>query len=311
MEENQTQPVDYEPKEKDSRRAIVIVVITVLLAVNGLLLWQFFDKKSHLEDLSLTLETTLSEKESLSAELQAMKAEYDKVNQENAALQSQLSEKDQEIKSKMAEIQRLINSGDAAQLRKAKTELEQLRQMNQVYIAQADSLRIANDQLNQQNLALNSNLEAERGRIQNLTQENTMLANKVAIGSVLKTINMKASGVKYKSSGKESETSKASSVDKIKVCLTVLENLVADRGSKEAYLRVLSPDGAVMSTSSETFMYNNQATLYTSKESFDYDNKNTDLCFYWTKGSEYSKGKYTIEVYVEGNLIGTTMLTLK
>jgi hypothetical protein len=133
----------------------------------------------------------------------------------------------------------------------------------------------------------------------------------VAIGSVLKTVNMKSTGVKFKSSGKESETSKASSVDKIKTCFTVLENLVTDRGSKDAYLRVLSPDGAVMSTSSETFMYNNQATLYTSKESFDYDNKDTNLCLYWTKGSVYSKGKYIIEVYVEGNLIGSTTLTLK
>jgi hypothetical protein len=286
-------------------------VISVLLAVNGLLLWQFFDKKSHLEDLNLTLETTISQKDALSAELQTMKAEYDKINQENAGLQSQLSEKDQEIKSKMAEIQRLINSGDAAQLRRAKAELEQLRQMNQSYIAQVDSLRLANDQLNQQNMALNSSLEAERGRLQNLTQENTMLANKVAIGSVLKTINMKASGVKYKASGKESETNKAGSIDKIKTCFTILENLITDRGSKEAYLRVLSPDGAVMSTSSETFMYNNQATLYTSKESFDYDNKDTNLCLYWTKGSQYSKGKYTIEVYVDGNMIGSTGLTLK
>lgn len=311
MEENQMQPADFEPQEKDSRKAIVVVVISVLLAVNGLLLWQFFDKKSHLEELNMTLETTLSEKETLSAELQRMKAEYDKVNQENAALQSQLAEKDEEIKSKMAEIQRLINSGDAAQLRRAKAELEQLRALNQSYISQVDSLKISNDQLNQQNLALNSSLDAERGRVQNLTQENTMLANKVAIGSVLKTLNMKATGVKFKSSGKESETNKASSVDKIRTCFTVLENLVTDRGSKDAYLRVLSPDGAVMSTSSETFMYNNQATLYTSKESFDYDNKDTNLCLYWTKGSEYSKGKYTIEVYVEGNMIGSTSLTLK
>jgi len=311
MEENQMEPVDYEPKEKDSRKAIVIVVISVLLAVNGLLLWQFFDKKAHLEDLSANLESTISEKESLSAELQRMKAEYDKVNQENAAIQSQLSEKDQEIKSKMAEIQRLINSGDAAQLRRAKAELAQLHQLNDVYLAQLDSMRTANDQLNQQNLTLNSTLESERGRLQNLTQENTMLANKVAIGSVLKTINMKASGVRFKSSGKETETSRAGSVEKLRTCFTIIENLIADRGSKDAYLRVLSPDGAVMSTSSETFMYNNQATLYTAKESFDYDNKDTDLCLYWTKGSQYTKGKYTIEVYVEGNLIGSASLTLK
>ncbi|MBL7915201.1 MAG: hypothetical protein JNL49_09145 [Bacteroidia bacterium] len=302
---------EFDKKEQDSKKVIVIVVISILLGVNGLLLWQFFDKKTHLEEVNMTLESTLSEKESLSAELQRMKVEYEKINQENASLQNQLTAKDEEIKSKMAEIQRLINSGDAAQLRRAKQELASLKTLNQTYIADLDSLKLANEELNAQNSNLNSSLLSERGKVQNLTQENTMLANKVAMGSVLKTINIKASGVKYRSSGKESESNRASSVDKIRTCFTVLENLVVDRGTKDAYLRVLSPDGAVMSTSSETFIYNNQATLYTAKESFEYDNKQTDLCLYWTKGSIYTKGKYIIEIYVDGNLIGSTNLTLK
>jgi flagellar basal body-associated protein FliL len=311
MDENATQPTDFDKKEQDSKKVIVIVVISILLGVNGLLLWQFFDKKTHLEEVSMTLESTLSEKESLTAELQRMKVEYEKVNQENSTLQTQLSAKDEEIKSKIAEIQKLINSGDAAQLRKAREELAALRLLNENYMAQLDSLKIVNDELNTQNTTLNSSLVSERGRVQNLTQENTLLANKVAIGSVLKTMNVKANGVKYKSSGKETETTRASAVSKIRVCFTILENLVANRGTKDAYIRVLSPDGAVMSTSSETFMYNNQATLYTTRESFDYDNKQTDLCLYWTKGSIYAKGKYLIEVYVDGSLIGSTDLTLK
>ncbi len=297
--------------EQDSKKAIVIVVIAILLGVNGLLLWQFFDKKTHLEEVNQALQTTISEKESLSAELEKVKTEYEKVNQENAALQAQLSSKDEEIKSKMAEIQKLINSGDAAQLRRAKTEMENLRLLNRNYLAQLDSLKIVNTDLMEKNTVLSSTLQSERGKIQNLTQENSMLANKVAIGSVLKTINTKATGVRYRSSGKEVETSKASSTDKIRICFTVLENLVSDRGTKYAYIRVLSPDGAVMSTSSETFIYNNQATLYTTRETFEYDNKDTDICLYYTKGSTYIKGKYTIEIYVDGSLIGSTSLVLK
>ncbi len=311
MDENTMQQNDFDKKEQDSKKVIVIVVISILLGVNGLLLWQFFDKKTQLDEVSITLESTLSEKESLSAELKRMKVEYEKINQENSSLQIQLTTKDEEIKSKMAEIQKLINSGDAAQLRKAREELTALRLMNENYIAQLDSLKLVNDELNAQNSNLNSSLLSERGRIENLTQQNSMLANKVAMGSVLKTLNLKATGVKYKTSGKETETNKASAVSKIRICLTVLENLIVDKGTKDAYIRVLSPDGAVMSTSSETFQFNNQATLYTTRESFEYDNKQTDLCLYWTKGSQYTKGKYTIEVYTDGSLIGATNLTLK
>lgn len=298
-------------KDQDSKKVIVIIVISILLGVNALLLWQFFDKKTHLEQVSRELDTTMAEKESLSAELQRVKTEYEKLNQENASLQNQLSAKDEEIRLKIAQIQKLINSGDANQLRKAKEELASLKELNQRYIAQIDSLNIANKMLSEENVSLNQNLSSANTKVSSLTQENSVLANKVAIASVLKTNNLKAMGVRYKSSGKETETTKAKNTDRIKTCFTIMENLVIEKGPKDIYVRVLSPDGAVMSTTSETFIFNGQATLYTTKESIMYENRNTDLCVYWEKGNTYNAGLYTIELYCENNQIGVASLTLK
>jgi hypothetical protein len=296
---------------QDSKKVIVIIVISILLGVNGLLLWQFFDKKTHLEQVSRELDTTVAEKESLSAELQRVKMEYEKLNQENASLQNQLSAKDEEIRLKIGQIQKLINSGDAVQLKKAKEELIALKTLNQNYNLQIDSLKLANKQLNDQNVSLSQNLTTVTTKVNDLTQQNSVLSNKVAIASALKTANVKATGVKYKGSGKESEATKAKSTDRIKTCFTIIENLVVDKGPKDIYMRVISPDGAVMSTSSETFTFNGQATLYTTKESIMYENRNTDLCVYWQKGSAYNKGKYSIELFCEGNQIGTAALELK
>jgi predicted nuclease with TOPRIM domain len=298
-------------KDQDSKKVIVIIVITILLGVNALLLWQFFDKKTHLEQVSRELDVTMAEKESLSAELQRVKTEYEKLNQENASLQNQLSAKDEEIRLKIAQIQKLINSGDATQLKKAKEELTALKALNQVYIVQIDSLKIANKQLVDENVSLNQNLSTANVKVSSLTQENSLLANKVAIASVLKTANLRALGVRYKGSGKETETTKAKSTDRIKTCFTISENLVVEKGPKDIFVRVLSPDGAVMSTSSETFIFNGQATLYTTKESIMYENRDTDLCVYWEKGNTYNSGKYTIELYCEGNQIGVATLVLK
>ncbi|MEP7265847.1 MAG: hypothetical protein ABI772_15185 [Bacteroidota bacterium] len=302
---------DFEPRDQDSKKVIVIIVISILLGVNGLLLWQFFDKKTHLEQVSRELDTTVAEKESLSAELQRVKTEYDKLNQENSSLQNQLSAKDEEIKQKIAEIQKMINSGDASQLKKAKEELLSLKTLNQNYIAQVDSLKASNKMLTDQNSTLSQNLNSVTTQVSTLTQENNVLSSKVALAAVLRTINLKAIGVRYKGSGKESESTKAKTTTKIKTCFTIQENLVVDKGPKDIFVRVLSPDGAVMSTSSETFLYNNQATLYTTKESIMYENRNTDLCVFWDKGGKYASGKYTIELYCEGSQMGVTTLTLK
>jgi predicted nuclease with TOPRIM domain len=310
MTENFDSP-ELENKEQDSKKVIVIVVISILLAVNGLLLWQFFDKKTHLEEVNKTLDSTIAERDMISSELQRVKTEYEKISQENAGLQSQLAAKDEEIKSKIEEIQRLINSGDAAQLKKAKEELAILRQMNQVYVMQLDSLKKVNESLSMENKSLNVNLSEERNKVQSLTQENMLLANKVAIGSILRTTDVKTIGVRYKSSGKEVETNKASAVERFKTCFTILENAVVDRGNKEVFIRIISPDGSVLSTNSETFMFNSQAILYSSKDSFDFDNNRINLCFYTNKGSTLSKGKYLVEIYSGGNLIGTTSIVLK
>ena len=297
--------------DQDSKKVIVIIVISILLGVNGLLLWQFFDKKTHLEQVSHELDSTVAEKESLSAELQRVKTEYDKLNQENSSLQNQLSAKDEEIKQKIAEIQKLINSGDAVQLKKAREELILLNTLSQTYNSQIDSLRASNLLLSQQNTNLTDSLSTTTTKVSTLTQENSLLSNKVAIASALKTVNVTAMGVRYKSSGKESESNRTKSINKIKTCFTILENQVADKGLKDIYVRVLSPDGAVLSTSAQTFEMNGQPTLYTTKESFNYDNKNMDLCVYWEKGSAYIPGKYTIELYCEGNAIGSVPLVLK
>lgn len=302
---------ETDQKDQDSKKVIVIIVISILLGVNGLLLWQFFDKKTHLDQVSHELETTVAEKESLSAELQRVKTEYEKLNQENASLQNQLSGKDEEIRQKIAQIQKLINSGDATQLKKAKEEMASLKSLNQNYVLQVDSLRTANKMLNDQNAQLSQNLTSVSTKVNDLTQQNSMLSNKVAIASVLKTANIKALGVRYKGNGKETESTKAKSTDRIKTCFTIIENLVVEKGPKDIFVRVLSPDGAVMSTSSETFTFNGQAALYTTKESIMYENRNTDLCVYWEKGSVYNPGKYTIELFCEGNQIGSTSLVLK
>jgi len=298
-------------QENDSKKGVVIVVISILLGVNGLLLWQFFDKKTHLEQVSRELDTTAAEKDALSAELQRVKTEYEKLNQENIELQNQLSAKDEEIQLKIVQIQKLLNSGDATQLKKAREELATLRALNQSYIAQVDSLKSANKQLADENTSLNQTLSTTTNRVNSLSQENSMLANKVAIASILKTSNIRSLGVRYKGSGKEVETNRAKTTERIKTCFTIQENLVVEKGPRDIFVRVLSPDGAVMSTSSETFLYNDQPTLYSTKESIMYENRNTDLCVYWEKGSTYATGKYSIELYCEGNMIGSSVLVLK
>ncbi len=300
---------DYQ--EQGPKKGIVIIVITILLGTNGLLLWQFFDKKNSLDLANQTIVTTTAEKDALQMQLNQFKAEYEKIKSDNASLQNQLSEKDEEIKAKVSEIQNLIRLGGPAQIARAKAELAKLKEMNDVYVAHIDSLNVVNAKLQQENLNLSSNLSKEMSKVENLSAENSRLYSKVSAGSVLKALNIVTDGLRYRSNGKEVLTQKAKQVQKIRTHFTLGENQVVDKGPIEIYIRVLNPDGSVMSAEKNSFKANGQDISYTVKEIVEYNNSETPVEILLAKGSEFVKGKYMVEIYSGGVQIGKSQIELK
>ncbi len=301
---------DYQ--EQGPKKGIVIIVITILLGTNGLLLWQFFDKKNSLDLANQTIVTTTAEKDALQMQLNQFKAEYEKIKSENAGLQNQLSEKDEEIKAKVLEIQKLIRLGGPAQIARAKAELAKLKEMNDVYIANIDSLNLVTQKLQQENQHLSTNLSQEMSKNENLSAENSRLFSKVSAGSVLKALDIVTEGLRYRSNGKTVLTNKAKQVQKIRTHFTLGENKVIDKGPVEVYVRVLGPDGGVMiSADKETFKANGRDMTYTTKEIVEYNNSDTPVEVMLAKGSQFLTGKYKVEIYHNGILIGNSTIDLK
>lgn len=300
-----------EYQEQGPKKGIVIIVITILLGTNGLLLWQFFDKKNRLDIANQQVMTTTAEKDALQMQLNQFKNEYEKLKSENAGLQNQLTERDEQIKAKVAEIQKLILLGGPAQIARAKAELAKLKEMNDKFVSQIDSLNKINAELQAQNLTLTSDLSQERSRNQNLTAENSRLSSKVMAGSVLKAINITTDGIKLKSNGDEVVTNRAKQVQKVRTSFTLSENRVIDRGPVDIYLRVIGPDGFVMTSNQESVKINGQDLQFTTKQVVDYNNADTNVQVTWAKGSQFVKGKYSVEIYHSGVLIGKSSIDLK
>lgn len=221
MDSPESNKTEYQ--EQGPRKGIVIIVITILLGTNGLLLWQFFDKKNSLDTTNQALVTTMAERESLQAQLNQVKAEFEKAKADNAGLQNQLSEKDDDIKAKVAEIQKLISLGGPAQIARAKAELAKLKEMNTVYVGQIDSLNLINAQLQAENQNLNSTLTQEKSKNENLSSENNRLSGKIAAGSILRAYNVTTKGLRYKSNGTEIETNKVKQIQKSEPALSLLK----------------------------------------------------------------------------------------
>ena len=176
---------------------------------------------------------------------------------------------------------------------------------------QLDSLGQVAARLQAENMDLNSNLTKERSKNDNLSAQNSMLNSKVAAGSILKAIGQIAQGVRYKSNGKEVITDRAKQIQKLRTRFTLVENKVIDKGSVDLYVRVIGPDGVVMSPTQETPKNGGASFAYTLKETVDYNNQDTQVEVNWSKGSQFAPGNYSIEIYHSGTMIGKTSIVLK
>lgn len=301
-------------ENKGSSNKFFMILSGVLFVLVLVLGWQFYSQKNKADEATATNAEMTIEKTALSSQLDSLQQEYEQLRTDNEGLQGQLSSKDSIIQLKIAEIQKLLASGDATQLKKAKAEIAGLKKMNKLYEMQVDSLKQANARLTEENTLVKAEVETEKGKNTELTKTNTKLSEKVALGSILKANELLATGVFFKSNGeKEKTTTKAKKVEKIRTCFKLGENRVVDKGSKDVFLRIIDPSGKVLTQGDQSakFTSNGEDVLYSVKKDIYYDNKEAEMCIYASKGMDLMSGNYTIEVYADGNLIGSTLLELK
>ena len=287
----------------DSREWIYWVVILILAAGN---VWFYIEKSS--TDIKIVQQerliiSTNVEKEQLSTELEQVKQAYEKIRLDNTGLLGKLKQKDNEILQKTAEIKKLIEAGSTEDLMLARTELQNLKNLNYNYSIKIDSLRKHNDRLSTSNTTLSNNLHEEKQINEALSTTNDALSKKVKAGSILKLINVEVKGYHIKGNGKEIESTRAERVNVLKTCMRVLANPVVDRGPLDIFVRIVGPEGVTMANGLYYISYNGLSVPYTAKQTLKYDNEDVDVCITWKPEINLNAGFYKLEVYSNNHQI--------
>jgi len=92
------------------------------------------------------------------------------------------------------------------------------------------------------------------------------------------------------------------------------ENKVAPIEGKKIIIRVIDENGQVIfdvAKGSGTFIYNSKEEFYTSAQEILFDNTKQKLTYLYEKGSEYTAGKYTVEIYTDSYKIGNGQFEIK
>jgi len=296
---------------KKSGKGMIVILLILVLAIAGLLIWNFSIKS----DMNTLLEEKEFQRVELQAELDSLMSEHDMIKEEYGELSDSLFVKDSIIQANAQEIRKLLDT--QWEYYKVKRKLELLQKVSQGYVRQMDSLYTVNKVLTEENIVIKNDLQEARGEIEDISRDNEELNVIVGQASVLQAYNMKAMGIRDRGSGKEKETDKASRVDKIKVCFTIGENVVVEPGTKEIYVRIARPDKLILTkdrSDTYTFTYQGEIIQYSIKKLIDYQNLSMNLCLYWEKSykeKEIMEGAYHVEVFYGDEVIGHTQFVLK
>lgn len=298
------------------RRNLLIGIVAILVALNGFLGYLYFDQKETAEEKQKALITTKQLKKDLQQEVEKYQSSVKDMKGQNARLDSIIDDRKQQIKQKADRIRELLNQRKVRikKYREARQEIEQLRYYTEKYQNQIDSLVRVNKQLRAENQNLESEVRETRKEKSSLKEDKARLENKVAIGSRLKLKEAKVIGVKIKNDGDKKETDNVNRIDQLKACFNFQKNEIADAGKRRILIRIINPSGETLyieSRGSGEFQFRNDTALYTYSDQVEYKNEDKLHCTYWSKGSEFSKGKYTMKLYTNGYMVGEHQFELE
>jgi len=296
--------METQTKKKLSLQMIILIImalVVVFLLVDKLL------QKKKTDNIIVQLTESNTEKQSISEELKGMYQQYEGLKTNNDTINSKLIQEQTKIKDLMEQL-KYVQISNEVKIKEYKKELNTLRQIMRSYIVQIDSLNTKNQLLTAENKDVKTKYQSVLTEKQGISTERDSLAGTVQKASTLKAINMLAIGINIR--GKE--TNKVSNLDKIKVCFTIDENIIASKGNKIVYLRIAKPDKYVLKESEyDLFEFEGKEIAYTAKREMNYKGDQADICIYWKKAEELLPGLYYVDVFTDGKRIGTMAFSLK
>lgn len=249
------------------------------------------------------------------AEVDSLMKVHNELKESYGELSLELAEKDSIIQADAVEIKKLLDS--QWDYNRIKKKVAALQDISQRYVRQMDSLYTVNRELVAENERIREEFQAERRQNTTLTRQKEELTNKVNQAATMRISNYKAKAVRFKGSGKESDTDRASRAERIRIDFNVAANELIEPGTKLFYVRIADPKRAIISkgTGDEySFKSNGETLQFTEKVRVNYDGTETAVRAYYVKPDAYElmPGTYFIDVYEQGGkLIGQTTVDLK
>jgi len=283
-----------------SMRTLAIALAVVAVALLAALLVMMGRKNALVKDLNI-------DKQNLTNELIALQGDYEALSTTNAAINDSLNVEKEKVGQLIERLQK-TEATNRAKIRQYEKELGTLRSIMKGYIKQIDSLNTLNISLRNEATAARKEAQESKKQYEDLRTTTEQLSQKASAGAVVKGRGFNL--VAINESNKV--TDRSSRARKLRACLSLIENSIAERGYRTVYIRVKGPDGVLMTDDSgKVFTCNGEQMIYSASREVDYQGDEVEICIYFASSQGFAKGKYTVDLYTDETRLGTAEMILK
>ncbi|MBV5312977.1 MAG: hypothetical protein JZU47_06755 [Prolixibacteraceae bacterium] len=288
--------------EKERRNNLIIIMLSALLIIVVVIfIVQHNENKKILQALNM-------EKESIQSELSTMMTNYDSIHTTNETLQTELEGAQTKVKDLLLEVGQ-VKKVSYDEIARYREEVTTLRGIMKNYIVQVDSLNRRNEKLMAENVQVKSEFAQSESKNQELEKEKEHLQEKIKMAALLEATELVAVGINAR--GKDAESARRA--EQIRVSFVLSKNVTAPRGNKMIYVRIQKPNQVLLQKSaSDLFEFEDLKIPYSAKREVTYEGNTLPVNIFWDNaGAEFMSGEYTVDVFTDGNNIGTTKFVLK
>ncbi|KAB2813980.1 coiled-coil domain-containing protein [Phaeocystidibacter luteus] len=286
-------------EKKKSNKGLVALVIILLLVIAGMG-YLLFDKEATIEDQSTELA-------SIEADLKSSLESISMLESSNDSMDAYIVNREAYLEALLDSVQDAKNATDA-QLARWKNNTYSLRRQVAELEGKVDSIEKAYEALSIENAETKVNLAQQIEDNDDLRQSNQELSDDVVAGSRLQLTAINAGAYKVSSGGEEDETDRARRAERVKGCITIGANAIAEKGEREVIMRVITPEKKVLTAAQDStgqgsnqFSVNGNNLFFTAKKTVWYENENTNVCLTFDF-EDFAEGTYMVEIYIDGAL---------
>lgn len=235
------------------------------------------------------------DKQELEDEYEAISMQYEgfKFSVQNDSLLYKL-ENEQAKVQRLQEQLRMTDAANKAEIKRLKDELATLRKVLKSYVQQIDSLHRLNTELQAKNEQITRQYQQTSRTLSQIAQEKEQLSEKVTLAS-----RLDATGITVKAvNDRGREQKRLSRSSQFVVSFLLAKNITAEPGERTIYVRIMTPDGGVLTKNpGSTFPYENGNLQYSMKRIVEYGGEETPVTMYWDIEEFLMPGTYKADIF--------------